>query len=224
MATSKKKLGKKTLKKKKASTTIKKTKVNKKEINVNKKKLLVKTNTQKSRLLNVKRPIINEGDMPVHIDTIRELAVGDFAPEFSLPSTMGTMVSLSALKGKKVVLYFYPKDMTSGCTLEAKEFSSLVQKFSDEGILLFGISPDTIDSHHKFIEKEGITFPLLSDPEHFIASMYGVWVKKSMYGREYMGIERSTFVVDPQGKLEAIYRKVSAAGHAVCVLNDLSFK
>jgi peroxiredoxin Q/BCP len=120
-----------------------------------------------------------------------------------------------------VVLYFYPKDMTSGCTTEAHEFSELVKTFASKKVFVFGVSPDSIESHKKFIEKDEITFSLLADVGHKVAEAYGVWVEKSMYGRAYMGIERSTFVIGTDGKLEQVYRKVNPEGHAVCVLNDI---
>ena len=151
----------------------------------------------------------------------RELRVGMIAPNFSLPSTAGGMVALSDFRGKRVVLYFYPKDMTSGCTVEAHEFSGVAKQFSAKKAFVFGVSPDSIDSHHKFIARDGITFPLLADVGHKVADLYGVWVEKSMYGRAYMGIERSTFVIGKDGTLEAVYRKVKPEGHAVCVLQDL---
>ena len=122
----------------------------------------------------------------------------------------------------RVVLYFYPKDMTAGCTVEAHEFSVVAKEFRKQGTIVFGVSPDSIASHHKFIKKDKITFPLLSDEGHKVAEAYGVWVKKSMYGREYMGIERATFVIGKDGRLEQVYRKVSPEGHAVCVLADVS--
>lgn len=152
----------------------------------------------------------------------RMLAVGDRAPLFTLTSSDGAKMTLSKLKGKRVVLYFYPKDMTSGCTVEAREFSAIAEGFAAQDTVVFGISSDSIESHEKFIAKEGITFPLLSDPDHVVAEQYGVWVEKSMYGKKYMGIERSTFVIDPQGKLSAVYRKVKPEGHAGCVLSDIS--
>jgi len=151
----------------------------------------------------------------------KELSVGDLAPDFVLPSTEGMMMTLQALKGKQVVLYFYPKDMTSGCTVEAHEFSKLAKKFAKKDVLIFGISPDSIESHFKFIEKEGITFPLLADETKVVCKAYGVWKEKSMYGKKYMGVERSTFVIDEEGKLREVYRKVKPEGHAVCVLDDL---
>ncbi len=157
-----------------------------------------------------------------HLSSAPMLVAGTRAPLFTLMSSDGTKVTLSALKGKRVVLYFYPKDMTSGCTVEAREFSAIAEGFAAHDTLVFGISPDSIESHEKFIMKEGITFPLLSDPDHAVAEKYGVWVEKSMYGKKYMGIERSTFVIDPQGKLSGVYRKVKPEGHAECVLSDLS--
>lgn len=149
------------------------------------------------------------------------LVIGLAAPDFILPSTGGGVVALSSLRRKRVVLYFYPKDMTSGCTIEAHEFSAVAKSFARKGTLVFGISPDDIESHQKFIKKEGITFPLLSDEGHKVAEKYGIWVEKRMYGKKYMGIERSTFVIGKDGKLEQVYRKVSPEGHAVCVLDDL---
>lgn len=150
------------------------------------------------------------------------LVVGITPPNFSLPSTDGGEVTLSALKGRRVVLYFYPKDMTPGCTTEAHEFSALAKKFAAQGTLVFGVSPDSIASHKEFIEKEGITFPLLSDDGHKVAEAYGVWAEKSMYGKKYMGIERTTFIIGSDGKLEQVYRKVNPDGHAVCVLEDMT--
>lgn len=158
------------------------------------------------------------------LGTSRELRVGSIAPSFSLPSTLGGMITLSEFRGKRVVLYFYPKDMTSGCTVEAHEFSELAKTFASKKVFVFGVSPDSIESHKKFIEKDTITFPLLADVGHKAAEAYGVWVEKSMYGRSYMGIERSTFVIGTDGKLEQVYRKVSPEGHAVCVLEDLGKK
>ena len=147
---------------------------------------------------------------------------GEMAPDFTLPSSDGSMVTLSELRGKRVVLYFYPKDMTPGCTTEAHEFSELATKFQKNGVLIFGISADSITRHKKFIKAENITFPLLADEGKEMLTAYGVWVEKSMYGKKYMGIERSTFIIDAEGKFEKIYRKVKPEGHAVCVLGDVS--
>ena len=149
------------------------------------------------------------------------LRVGVKAPLFRLPTTEGGTFLLKDYAGKRVVLYFYPKDMTSGCTVEAHEFSTVAKEFKKQGTYVFGISPDSIESHKKFIKKDKITFPLLADEGHKVAEQYRVWIKKSMYGREYMGIERSTFVIGKDGKIEHVYRKVSPEGHAVCVLEDI---
>ena len=149
------------------------------------------------------------------------LKVGANAPQFTMPSTEGGTISLKELLGSRVVLYFYPKDMTPGCTVEAHEFSAIAKQFRKQGTMVFGVSPDSIESHHKFIKKDKIAFPLLSDEGHKVAEAYGVWIKKSMYGREYMGIERATFVIGKDGRLEQVYRKVSPEGHAVCVLTDM---
>ena len=149
------------------------------------------------------------------------LKVGANAPQFTMPSTEGGTISLKELLGSRVVLYFYPKDMTPGCTVEAHEFSAIAKQFRKQGTIVFGVSPDSIESHHKFIKKDKIAFPLLSDEGHKVAEAYGVWIKKSMYGREYMGIERATFVIGKDGRLEQVYRKVSPEGHAVCVLTDM---
>lgn len=150
------------------------------------------------------------------------IEIGAEAPDFTLPSTDGGVVTLSSLRGKRVVLYCYPKDLTPGCTVEAHEFSELAKKFQKANTLVFGVSADSIARHQKFIEKEGITFPLLADEEKVMLQSYGVWVEKSMYGKKYMGIERSTFVIDTEGKFEQIYLKVKPEGHAVCVLGDLA--
>ena len=146
---------------------------------------------------------------------------GEFAPDFTLSSSEGSTVTLSELRGKRVVLYFYPKDLTPGCTTEAHEFSELAKKFQKKDVLIFGVSADSVARHKKFIEKEGITFPLLSDEGKEMLIAYGVWVEKSMYGKKYMGIERSTFIIDAEGKFAKIYRKVKPEGHAVCVLGDV---
>jgi len=150
-----------------------------------------------------------------------ELVVGAKAPAFSAPDQSGKTVSLSDLKGKKVVLYFYPKDDTPGCTTEACSFRDEHAAFKKKGVVVLGMSPDSAKSHLKFAEKFSLPFPLLSDEDHKIAEAYGVWVEKSMYGKKYMGVERSTFVIDAQGKLSAIYRKVKPAEHTGEVLAGL---
>ncbi len=150
------------------------------------------------------------------------LLVGSQVPRFALPSSNGDVISSAGLLGSRYVLYFYPKDETSGCTVEANEFTELGKKFATSGVQIFGVSPDTIASHIQFIEKDKISFPLLADVGHAVAELFGVWVTKSMYGKKYMGIERATFVIDKTGKIESTYRNVKAGGHAVCVLEDLS--
>ncbi len=148
--------------------------------------------------------------------------VGAPAPAFSAPDPSGQTVSLSDFKGKTVILYFYPKDDTSGCTVEACSFRDGHKVFRKKGAVIIGVSPDNAKSHTKFIEKFELPFILLSDADHKIAEAYGVWVEKSMYGRKYMGMERSTFVIDPQGKVRAIYRKVKPAEHVAEVLAGLT--
>jgi thioredoxin-dependent peroxiredoxin len=152
---------------------------------------------------------------------MNELTVGVKAPAFSAPDQSGKTVSLSAFAGKKVVLYFYPKDDTPGCTVEACSFRDDHSAFKKKGAVVIGISPDNEKSHAKFIEKFLLPFTLLSDTEHKIAEAYGVWVEKSMYGKKYMGVERSTFVIDAEGKLSAIYRRVKPAEHTAEVLAAL---
>ncbi len=150
-----------------------------------------------------------------------ELAVGQPAPAFSAPDPSGKVVSLSDFKGKTVVLYFYPKDDTPGCTAEACSFRDNHGAFTKKKTVVLGVSPDNAKSHSKFMEKFGLPFPLLSDPDHTLCEAYGVWVEKSMYGRKYMGVERSTFVIGPDGKLKAIYRKVKPESHTSEVLAGL---
>lgn len=189
-----------------------------------KKKVLKKRATKTVSKKTVKKVIPKKRAGREKTKSKHPLSVGSLAPDFSLPSTAGGMITLSDFRGKRVVLYFYPKDMTSGCTTEAHEFSELAKTFASKKVFIFGVSPDSIESHHKFIERDKITYPLLADVGHKVADLYGVWVEKSMYGREYMGIERATFVIGPDGKLEQIYHKVKPEGHAVCVLEDLAKK
>jgi peroxiredoxin Q/BCP len=150
-----------------------------------------------------------------------ELAVGDDAPIFSATDQDGKTVALADFRGKTVVLYFYPKDDTPGCTVEACSFRDQHADFQKKNTVVLGISPDGAKSHVKFIAKFGLPFPLLSDPEHRMAVGYGVWVEKSMYGKKYMGVERSTFVIGGDGKLKAIYRRVKPAEHTAEVLAGL---
>ena len=151
-----------------------------------------------------------------------ELKEGVKAPDFTLPSSDGGEVSLSDFKGKKsVVLYFYPKDDTPGCTKEACYFRDLRKKFQAAGAEIFGVSFDSLDSHKKFIEKYKLPFSLLSDTDKAVAQKYGVYKEKSMYGKKYMGIERTTFVIGKDQKIRKIFPKVQVEGHAEEVLEAL---
>lgn len=143
---------------------------------------------------------------------------GSAAPDFELAADHGGIVKLASLKGKSVVLYFYPKDDTSGCTTEAKDFSGLVDDFEAAGTVVIGISPDSVASHKKFRAKHDLTVQLVADEEKKVAMAYGVWVEKSMYGKKYMGVERATFLINKAGKIARIWRKVKVAGHAEDVL------
>ena len=143
---------------------------------------------------------------------------GQAAPDVELPGDDGKTFRLSKHKGKPVVLYFYPKDDTSGCTREAKDFSALAADFEKAGVTVVGISPDSVESHVKFRKKHDLTIGLIADTEKTVANAYGVWVEKSMYGRKYMGVERSTFLIDATGTIRGIWRKVKVAGHAETVL------
>jgi len=146
------------------------------------------------------------------------LSSGDRAPAFSLPTDGGGKATLSKLKGKKVVLYFYPKDDTSGCTKEAIDFTGLIKKFRATGAEVIGVSKDSVDKHDKFKAKHELEVTLASDETGSMLEAYGVWVEKSMYGRKYMGIERATFLIDEKGKITNVWRKVKVTGHADAVL------
>jgi thioredoxin-dependent peroxiredoxin len=149
------------------------------------------------------------------------LKIGDPAPTFDLPNAETACVQLENFRGRWLVIYFYPKDATSGCTLEAREFSGLLDQFKAAGAEVLGVSPDSCKSHSKFIEKEQLSVPLLSDTEKSMLQAYGVWQEKSMYGKAYMGVVRSTFLVDPKGEIAEIWEKVKAPGHAMAVLEKL---
>jgi len=146
------------------------------------------------------------------------LDAGAPAPNFDLPTDGGGKASLSALKGKKVVLYFYPKDDTSGCTAEAIAFNGLRDKFKAAGAVLLGVSPDSAASHDKFKKKHDLKFPLASDEKKSMLEAYGVWQEKSMYGKKYMGVERTTFLIGSDGKIARVWRNVKVPGHADEVL------
>ena len=150
-----------------------------------------------------------------------ELDVGAKAPDFSLPDQDGSTVTLKSLKGKQVVLYFYPKDDTSGCMKEACDFRDSLAPIKKAGAVVIGVSKDGKASHQKFIAKYGLPFALLSDEETVVCNAYGVYKEKSMYGRKYLGIERSTFVIDATGRIKALFRKVKVPGHVDEVLAAL---
>ena len=146
------------------------------------------------------------------------LTVGDIAPEFTLPGDGGSTIALSSYRGKKVVLYFYPKDDTSGCTKEAIEFNGLKAEFEKANTVIIGMSPDSAKSHDKFKTKYDLTFPIAADEDKAALEAYGVWVEKSMYGRKYMGVERTTVLIGTDGRILAIWPKVKVDGHAAEVL------
>ncbi|OYR19025.1 thioredoxin-dependent thiol peroxidase [Brucella thiophenivorans] len=144
--------------------------------------------------------------------------VGDQAPDFTLPSDNSDTITLSSLKGKPVILYFYPKDDTSGCTKESIAFSQLKPQFDKIGARIVGLSPDSAEKHAKFRKKHELTVDLAADEDKTALEAYGVWVEKSMYGRKYMGVERTTFLIDSAGKIAKVWEKVKVDGHAQAVL------
>jgi peroxiredoxin Q/BCP len=148
----------------------------------------------------------------------KKLGQGDKAPDFELPDDAGGKLSLAAFAGKKLVLYFYPKDDTSGCTKEAIDFNGLKNEFNSAGTTIVGISPDSVASHAKFKTKHKLDLALASDETKAMLETYGVWVEKSMYGRKYMGVERTTFLIAPDGKIARVWNKVKVPGHAEAVL------
>ena len=152
------------------------------------------------------------------------LDIGDKAPDFTLPTDGDGKVTLSKLKGKKVVLYFYPKDDTPGCTTEACAFRDMFPRFKKMDATVIGISRDSVARHDKFKKKYELPFTLASDEEGKVTEAYGVWVEKSLYGRKYMGIERATFLIDEKGKIERVWHKVKVAGHADEVLKAVNAK
>jgi len=149
------------------------------------------------------------------------VAEGVEAPIFTLKADDGSEVSLSDYRGKKVVLYFYPKDGTPGCTKEALQFRDMIEEFEKEGAVIIGVSKDSVKSHQKFKQKHELPFTLLSDPEGKVLDLYGVWKEKSMYGRTFLGTERTTFLIDEHGIVKKVYRKVKVKGHAQVCLLDL---
>ena len=150
------------------------------------------------------------------------LEPGDLAPDFELETDGGGTVRLSDLRDKRVVLYFYPKDNTPGCTKQACGFRDRQDEFAEMDVVVLGVSPDGVRSHDRFRDRYELNFPLLSDPDHAVAEAYGAWGPKKLYGKEYMGLIRSTFVIGPDGKIERVYSKVKAADNPRQVLEDLS--
>jgi thioredoxin-dependent peroxiredoxin len=146
---------------------------------------------------------------------------GDKAPEFALSDQDGTLVRLGDLRGRKVVLYFYPKDDTSGCTVQACGIRDRIREFDAKGATVLGVSPDPVKSHVKFRSKHDLNFTLLADTDHTVAEQYGVWKEKSLYGRKYWGVERTTFVIAEDGRIEQVLEKVKPAQHADQVLELL---
>lgn len=149
------------------------------------------------------------------------LKEGDKAPNFSAPDQNGTVHSLADYNGKQLVLYFYPKDMTSGCTVQACDFRDNLGRVRAHGAEVLGVSPDSVKSHVKFVEKESLNFPLLADDEKKMVQDYGVWKEKSMYGKKYMGVERTTFIIGPDGTITKIFPNVKVTGHVEEVIDAL---
>ena len=148
----------------------------------------------------------------------QNLKIGEKAPDFSLPADGGRVIALTSYAGQKLVLYFYPKDDTSGCTQEAIDFNGLRQEFEKAGTAILGVSPDPVKKHDKFKAKYALEFPLLSDEQKHMLEAYGVWVEKSMYGRKYMGVERTTVLIAADGTIAQVWPKVKVPGHAAEVL------
>lgn len=152
---------------------------------------------------------------------MKDLKIGDKAPDFNLASDQGGVISLASFLGKKIVLYFYPKDNTPGCTLESCGFNEALDQFSALGAQIVGVSKDSVESHAKFRQRYHLRFPLLSDKDGEMCRLYGVLAEKSMFGKKYFGIERSTFLMDEAGIIREIWRKVSVAGHVKQVLQAI---
>jgi peroxiredoxin Q/BCP len=152
--------------------------------------------------------------------TATKIEAGGRAPAFELPTDDGKTVRLADFAGRPAVVFFYPKDDTTGCSAEAKDFTRLAPDFRKAGVALLGISPDSIKKHQKFREKHELDVRLAADEDHAVAERYGVWVEKSMYGRKYMGIERSTFLIDGNGRVAEAWHKVKVPGHADAVLQS----
>lgn len=152
---------------------------------------------------------------------MNEIMIGQEVPDFTLPASNGKEVSLSDYRGRKVLLYFYPRNMTPGCTQEACEFRDAHDRITAHGAVVLGISPDSLASHAKFTEKNSLPFLLLSDEDHKVSEMFGVWQLKKLYGKEFMGIVRSTFLIDEQGVLVEEWRKVRLKGHVAAAVEGI---
>jgi len=150
------------------------------------------------------------------------LETGDEAPGFCLPNQNGEEVCLDSLRGKWIILYFYPKDNTKGCTLEASDFTLNKERIEGMGATVLGVSPDSVESHRGFCDKHGLNITLLSDPGHGVLEAYGVWRLKKMYGREFLGVVRSTFLVDPEGRIAHAWKRVRVADHVETVIEKLA--
>lgn len=148
-------------------------------------------------------------------------SIGDKAPNFALPDSNGKTVRLKDLRGTQVVLYFYPRDNTPGCTKEACSFNDRLSEIRRRGAVVLGVSADSVASHRKFADAYGLKFPLLSDEDRTTIKAYGVWRKKTLYGRQFMGIERTTFVIDPRGRIKAVFPRVKVDGHSDAVVKAL---
>ena len=146
------------------------------------------------------------------------LKAGDKAPDFDLPTNAGDTLSMKTLKGKTVVLYFYPKDMTPGCTTEAQEFRDHIKDFEKAGAVVVGVSKDSVKRHDNFVTKHDLPFQLVSDEDGHLCEDYGVWLEKSMYGKKFMGIQRATFIIDGKGVIQHVWPKVKVKGHVAEVL------
>lgn len=149
------------------------------------------------------------------------LNVGDPAPDFTLPDDQGQPVTLSALRGRPVILYFYPRDDTPGCTTEACSFRDAWQAFQEAGAVVLGVSTDSVQSHQKFKQKYGLPFTLLADTDHHVAEQYGVWGEKTFMGKRYLGVSRVTYLIDEQGRIKQVWPKVKPEGHALEILKAL---
>ncbi len=169
----------------------------------------------------IKRFLIKSSSLAKSAKQVMMPKMGTLAPDFSLPDSNGTLVSLRSYRGKKVVLYFYPKDDTPGCTIEAQEFRDDYDVFLAQNAVVIGISKDACDRHRAFIQKYDLNFILLSDVAGSVVQKYGCWIEKSLYGRKYMGIARATFIIDEKGIVKKVFPKVTPNGHSKEVLQEL---